>query len=90
MSLQRPPEMTHEGLLLANDRNSGGVVRFLVDGRVYELLPGEAHSFLLGDRWHVRFHRGETFGIEERTLEAGAYHFVVTDAGWALEKHLAP
>jgi hypothetical protein len=64
-------------------------VSCLVNGRVCELWPGEAHEFTVGDTWDVQFHRGESLANERRLLSRGVYRFVVTDHGWDLEA-LAP
>ena len=76
---------TPQGLTLRNALENGGPVSFLVNGRVYELLPGEAHEFSTGESWDVQFHRGESLGNEQRLLSRGIYRFVVTDRGWDLE-----
>ncbi len=72
-------------LTIRNARENEGPVSFLVNGRVCELQPGEAHEFAAGTSWIVQFHRGESFGNAEQTLGPGVFHFVVTDQGWDLE-----
>jgi hypothetical protein len=72
-------------LTIRNARENEGPVSFLVNGRVCELQPGEAHEFAAGTSWNVQFHRGESFGNAEQTLGPGTFCFVVTDQGWDLE-----
>ena len=74
-----------QGLTLRNSLENGGPVSFLVNGRVYELLPGEAHEFSTGESWDVKFHRGESLGNDQRTLRRGVYRFIVTEHGWDLQ-----
>ena len=73
------------GLTIRNALENEGPVSFLVNGRVCELQPGEAHEFAAGTSWTVQFHRGESFGNAEQTLAPGVFRFVVTDQGWDLE-----
>jgi hypothetical protein len=73
------------GLTIRNARENEGPVSFLVNGRVCELQPGEAHEFAAGTSWTVQFHRGESFGNAEQTLGPGIFCFVVTVQGWDLE-----
>ena len=76
---RRPPHSP-----FATRSENEGPVSFLVNGRVCELQPGEAHEFAAGTSWIVQFHRGESFGNAEQTLGPGVFHFVVTDQGWDL------
>ncbi|MHB0955562.1 MAG: hypothetical protein ACYC0X_04210 [Pirellulaceae bacterium] len=71
-------------LTMRNAQENEGPVIFLVDGRVCELQPGEAHEFAAGTSWRVQFHRGGSFGNVERTLAPGNYRFVITHQGWDL------
>ncbi|MHB8969330.1 MAG: hypothetical protein ACYC3X_03900 [Pirellulaceae bacterium] len=75
------------GLTIRNASENKETVRFLINGRVCELQPGEAHDFAAGTAWNVKFHRGESFGNAQQTLVPGIYRFVVTDQGWDLESH---
>jgi hypothetical protein len=80
-----PVPPPRQALTLRNLRDNGGPVRLLVNGRICELGPGEAHEFTNEPAWVVQFHRGEDFGDEQRTLTGGSYDFIVTDQGWALQ-----
>ncbi len=71
-------------LVLFNPLDSGGEMRFLVNGEFHVLLPGEVHRFDSKERWHVQFHRGDRFGDADLTLTGGHYEFRVTDNGWDL------
>ncbi|NLX55789.1 MAG: hypothetical protein GXY58_11800 [Planctomycetaceae bacterium] len=72
-------------LVLHNVPQSGGPVRFVVNGQVYELMPGESREFTTGSSWDVQFHRGESFGDARRQLACGVYSFVITEQGWDLQ-----
>lgn len=73
------------GLTLRNLPDNDVPVRFLVNGRVYNLLPGESHSFAIGTAWDLQYHRGGAYGNAHQTLDAGDYQFVVGSTGWTLE-----
>lgn len=79
-----PAAAAPTSLTLRNAPESGGAVVCLVNGRVCELRPGEAHQFPADQPWDVRFHRGDSFGNEHRNLGPGTYQFIVTDLGWEL------
>jgi hypothetical protein len=72
------------GLTIRNALENEEPVSFLVNGRVCELRPGEAHEFAADTSWTVQFHRGGSFGNAKQTLTPGDYRFVVTDQGWDL------
>ncbi len=71
-------------LELENPSDSGGSVRFLIDGRLCTLLAGESHRFSSDVPHCVRFHRGGDNGDEEISLTGGRFQFSVTDEGWKL------
>ncbi len=73
------------GLVLLNDREAGAAVRFVVNGRVHALGPGEKYeSDSQEGAWLVQFHRGGSFGNAQYTLSAGTYVFRATERGWDL------
>jgi hypothetical protein len=85
-SHQPREEMWNEaGMAVRNPLENGETVRFLVDQRLCELQPGEAHWFAPQQQWHVQFHRGGEFGDVDRVVTEGVYQFSATDQGWGLE-----
>jgi hypothetical protein len=73
------------GLTIRNLPGNEVPVRFLVNGRIYSLLPGESHSFADGTSWDLQYHHGGAFGNARQTLNPGDYQFVVGNTGWSLE-----
>lgn len=71
-------------IILQNPKENKGRIRFLANGRVQELQPGESRRFDESDQLQVNFHRGGEFGNANRTLSRGTYYFVVQEHGWAL------
>lgn len=71
-------------ITLQNPTENNGSIRFLVNGRVEELQPGESRRFNEFDPLQVGFHRGGEFGDAHRTISHGTYHFVVQERGWEL------
>ena len=72
------------GLLVRNPKENNGAIRFLIDRRVMELQPGEAHQFSSADEWVIQFHPGGDFENVQRSLSRGTYEFCVTSHGWDL------
>ena len=85
---QLPPSVEQQAdvpvLVLFNPLDSGGQMRFLVNGEFHLLLPGGVHRFDSEERWRIQFHRGNRFGDADFTLVGGRYEFRVTDNGWDL------
>jgi hypothetical protein len=71
--------------VIVNAAESPLTVRFLVNGELVELNPGERRELTGGDAWVVRFHRGGQFGAATEILYGGEYRFVVGSSGWSLE-----
>lgn len=71
-------------LVLRNAADSHGRVRFLVQGHVRELLPGESCELPAAEQWLVEFHRGGDLDDVRRTLAPGRYQFELTPSGWEL------
>ncbi len=82
--LPEPPLVPNTGLTLVNPQQNNGVIRFLIDRRLVELQPGEAHQFPPADSWVIQFHPGGDFDNVQRTLSRGTYEFHVTGHGWEL------
>jgi hypothetical protein len=81
-----PPGRAADGasVTLINPRESGGPVRFLLNGRESVLRPGETQQLSADRTWLIEFHRGGDFGEARYTLTSGAYRFRVTGRGWEL------
>ena len=81
-----------DGVIIRNPLENNGPVRFLVNGRMCDLHPGEAHQFPYAPTWVVEFHRGASFGNARRTLTRGAYEFLASSTGWELipQRHPQP
>ena len=70
-------------LTLVNPRDSGGTIRYLVDGERHTLRPGESQSLRPGSS-RILFHRGGEFGETELVLQDGTHEFRPTKNGWTL------
>ena len=71
------PGFDAAGLAVHNPPGNNGTIRFLVNRRLCELLPGEAHQFPAAEEWVIQFHPGGEFENVERTITRGVYHFIV-------------
>ncbi|MEX2093871.1 MAG: hypothetical protein WD971_14390 [Pirellulales bacterium] len=71
--------------VLVNVAENQLTVRFLVNGELIELGPGERRTLSGADTWVVRFDRGGDFGAATEILYRGTFRFVVSAAGWGLE-----
>lgn len=70
---------------IVNSSDASLTVRFLVNGELVALLPGERRELSGGDAWVVRFHRGGEYGAATEILYGGEHRFVVGSQGWQLE-----
>lgn len=71
-------------LIVVNPAHNGGVVAYLVDGKIHSLAPGQEHDLGNGPPRRIEFHRGDSFGEATVLLDAGTYHFDIGDEGWSL------
>lgn len=72
-------------LILENPADSGGLVRYLVDGEIEALRPGESQQLRAGES-KIIFHRGGNFGTAVEVLREGRYQFRATQNGWTLTR----
>lgn len=72
-------------LVIENPPETGGIVRFLVDGNVSALRPGESLTLRAGAT-RIQFHRGDDFDNVDVELSGGAYQFRPTKTGWILSQ----
>ncbi len=77
-------EAPRQELELVNPQFSGGPVRYVVDGTVYSLQPGQRHKLIGGRTRLVEFHRGGESGDATHALTSGQFVFHVTQKGWEL------
>lgn len=75
---------------LLNDPDSGGDVRFLVNGREYSLQPGQALDLSNDEVQTVDFNSGGAAGDRRFSLYSGLYKFKVAGDGWMLFKSADP
>ncbi len=73
-----------EELVLINPAESGGVIRYLVNGHTFAMAPGHTQRLPAGREWRVEFHRGESFGDARHVLRSGRFEFRPTPEGWQL------
>jgi hypothetical protein len=72
-------------LVIENPRETGGMVRFLVDGNVASLRPGESLTLRAGAT-RIQFHRGDDFENVDVEISHGTYQFSPTKTGWTLSR----
>jgi hypothetical protein len=71
---------------LLNDPQSGGTVRFLINGQEQSLNAGQSIDLPPGQPLTVDFNSGGPAGDRQFPLYDGLYKFKVTDDGWGLFK----
>ncbi len=76
--------LNRSNLTVRNPLENTETIRFLVNSRIYELQPGEAHQFPPGEQWLIQFHPGGDFQDIDRTVTTGIFQFVITQQGWDL------
>ena len=79
-----PPADLRRQLQIENPTNSGGTVKFLIDGRPCTLRPGESRSLPTETPHRIQFHRGGKFGNADIRLSEGHFKFQVSNQGWQL------
>lgn len=77
---------SRSGVLLVNAKDSGGNVRYGLNGNNYIMEPGMSQRLPVG-RWVVEYDRGGSFGSATYELTDGTYYFTPTsDKGWQVYK----
>ncbi len=71
---------------LLNPPDSDCEIRFLVDGEIQSLHPGESRQLAAEFPLLVQFHRGDDFGDAEHLLQGGVFEFRVNSKGWELQQ----
>ena len=70
---------------IVNPRDSGGDVRYSLNGTEYRIQPGYTQVFDDDRNWIVAFGSGGSKGELRYTLIAGTYKFTPHDTGWDLK-----
>lgn len=78
------PPQNEKRLLLVNPKDSGGPVRYSLDGNPYNCEPGNVQDVAGPGSWLVEFDRGTGGETARYTLTEGTYTFTVTEKGWEL------
>ncbi len=78
---------TRAGVLLVNPHDSGGNVRYSLNGNNYIMEPAMSQRLPDG-KWTVEYDRGGKLGPASYELTEGTYYFTPTaDRGWQVYKH---
>ncbi len=74
------------GVLLVNPKDSGGNLKYGLNGNYYMMEPGMSQRLPSG-RWLIEYDRGGTYGPAAFDLTDGTYYFTPTpDKGWQVYK----
>ena len=71
---------------ILNPADSGGDVKYALNGTAYSIKPGYSQSIQNDRTWTVEFGSGGSAGNVRYSLQTGTYKFKVTEAGWNLFK----
>ena len=93
----KPPQNTLPGTVvqanntggkikILNPSDSGGEIRYSLNGTEYSIKPGYSQNLDNDRSWVINFGSGGTKGDVRYTLSAGTFKFKVTDAGWDLAR----
>ena len=82
--------LASEPITLWNPIESGGDVRYSLNGQEYSIRPGQAQSFINDRVWTVSFGSGGANGDIRYTLNGGTFKFKVTEGGWNLLRTTDP
>jgi hypothetical protein len=74
------------GALVQNPRGSPAKVHYVVDGRSYELKPGESRTHAITSKSKISFNRGGSLGNTEYQLSSCTYRFAIQEHAWQLHK----
>jgi len=86
--LENPsPEAEFYRAVIVNPEETRATLRFTVNGRPYELKPGESKEFSGRMYREIRFDRGKDGAMARYALSDGRYTFAATDKGWELYRH---
>lgn len=76
---------TRGPVILSNPKDSGGDVRYTLNGTEYTIKPGYQQKFEDDRAWVVAFGSGGAKGDLKYTLVAGTYKFLPAETGWDLK-----
>jgi hypothetical protein len=74
------------GALVQNPKGNPAKVNYVVDGRSYELKPGESRTHAITAKSRISFNRGGSQGNTEYQLTPGTYRFAIQDHSWQCQK----
>jgi hypothetical protein len=77
---------TATGALVQNPKGNPAKVNYVVDGRSYELKPGESRTHTITAKSRISFNRGGSLGNKEYQLSSCAYRFAIQEHAWELHK----
>jgi len=81
------PESGFYRAVIENPEDTRATLRFAVNGRPYELDPGENLEFSGRRDREIRFDRGKDNAVARYSLSEGRFVFAATDRGWELYRH---
>ena len=83
----RPTASTaSSGALVQNAGSNPAKVSYVVDGRSYELKPGESRTHATSAKSKISFNRGGSQGNTEYQLSSGTYRFAIQERAWQFHK----
>ena len=74
------------GVLLTNPAENSVEINYVLGNNSYSMKAGYTQTLAEGQKWVIKFNRGESFGQAQYTLEDGTYAFGTSDKGWELYK----
>lgn len=76
---------TRGPVVISNPKDSGGDVRYTLNGTEFTIKPGYQQKFEDDRAWVVAFGSGGSKGDVKYTLVSGVYKFVPAESGWDLK-----
>lgn len=71
-------------LVLSNPVANAQPVQCVVDGKIFELAPGDRYDLPADHAWLIEFDRGNGSDTGRYSMVSGVHEFALTDAGWEL------
>ncbi|MBS0206659.1 MAG: hypothetical protein JSS49_27600 [Planctomycetes bacterium] len=78
------PNSNGGAIKIFNPADSGGEVKYTLNGTAYSIQPGYSQVIQFDRVWTVEFGSGGSAGNIRYSLQPGLYKFKVTDTGWNL------
>lgn len=80
------PQKQSPAVIVRNPTETQAEIRYLVDGQLHSLLPGQSQQLAADRTWTIHFHRGGDFGNAKHLCAEGTYVFQISERGWELTK----